>query len=397
MINSFKDYLIEAEKETYFTFGRMNPPTSGHEKLIVSLAKKAGKNPYKIFLSQSQDSKKNPLTYSEKIKFARKMFPKHARSILINKKVKTIFDALVVLYDQGNNKVNIVVGSDRVSEFEILVNKYNGIKGRHGFYNFETMRVTSAGQRDPDAEGVEGMSASKMRAAASNNEFVQFSQGLPAGATNQVAKQLFNAIRKGMGLKEQSTFKNHVELKTVSETRERYVKGNLFELGDEVVIKKSGQEGKISWLGSNYLVVDLGEGSNRSSRQWLEAVDKVNPIDRAKEKIAKEKEADKKKHDRIMDRARSQNTANLNKRVEANSRKSTGHYTKDGEEWTGDQHYDPNSKKVMTGKTHNKDSVDLYHYKDLAPSAQQKAKAHKSESKIHKLKSLRKKNDTKNT
>jgi len=369
MINSFKQYLVEADKQIYFTFGRMNPPTIGHEKLMDKLAQSAGRNPYKVFVSQSQDSNKNPLSYSDKIKFARKMFPKHARNILINKKIKTVFDAAVSLYDQGYNKVNMVVGSDRVNEFEILLNKYNGVKGRHGFYNFETFRVISAGDRDPDSEGVSGMSASKMRAAAADNDFAHFGQGLPKGVSNSDAKALFNAVRKGMGIKEQSTFKNHIELKKVSDMREQYVQGNLFELGDEVVIKKTGQKGKISWLGSNYLVVEM---NGKTSRHWLEAVQKPTPVDVAKDKINKEKQADKKRFDRMMDRARSQHTSNLNKRVEGknHSWKTTGHYTKDGEEWKGDQH--AHDGQVMTGKKHTDDSQNLYHFKDLPKAIQNK-------------------------
>ena len=95
----FKSFLVEEEKTVYFTFGRMNPPTIGHEKLLDVLAKKSGKNPYRVYLSQSQDSKKNPLQYRDKVKTARKMLPRHARSIMIDSKVKTVFHALVKLYD----------------------------------------------------------------------------------------------------------------------------------------------------------------------------------------------------------------------------------------------------------------------------------------------------------
>ena len=89
-INSFRNYLVEEEKTIFFTFGRMNPPTIGHEKLLNKLAQNAGSNPYKVYLSQSQDAEKNPLSYKEKIKVARKMFPKHARQIIIVNKVNTI-------------------------------------------------------------------------------------------------------------------------------------------------------------------------------------------------------------------------------------------------------------------------------------------------------------------
>jgi len=269
-IPSFKQYLVEEEREIFFTFGRMNPPTVGHGKLMDMLSSKAGRNPYKVFLAQGQDAKKNPLSYSDKIKHIRKMFPKHGRNVLLNKKVKTVFDALVNLYDQGFKRITMVVGEDRVTEFKILLEKYNGTKARHGFYNFERIRIISAGQRDPDSDGVEGMSASKQRANAKDNDFSSFSQGLPKSLSNKDAKKLFNDVRVGMGLKESVDFKQHVDLGQLSETREKYIAGELFEPGDRVVIKESNQSGYIYRLGANYVIVALDEG--RVSRQWLDGI-----------------------------------------------------------------------------------------------------------------------------
>ena len=198
MINSFKSYLVEEEKTVYFTFGRMNPPTIGHEKLLDVMARKAGKHPYKIYLSQSQDAKKNPLDYQSKVKAARKMFPRHARQIMIDRGIKNVFDIAAKLYNEGYKNIAMVVGSDRVREFDILLRKYNGQKAKHGFYNFQKITVISAGDRDPDAEGAEGMSASKMRAAASNGDFSQFAQGLPKSMSNSEAKKMYNTIRSAM-------------------------------------------------------------------------------------------------------------------------------------------------------------------------------------------------------
>ena len=264
----------------YFTFGRMNPPTIGHEKLLTSLASKAGKNPYRIYLSQSVDKNKNPLQYTDKIKFARKMFPKHARQILINKKVKSVFDIATALYDEGFKSITMVVGSDRVREFDILLNKYNGQKARHGFYNFQTINVISAGDRDPDADDASGASASKQRAAAKSNDFTAFSQGLPKSLSDIDAKKLFKTLRDGMGLKEEASFRNHVELESVSETREAFVNGDLFTEGQEVIIKKTDEVGKITMLGANYVIV---ETADRKTRQWLDAVESIeekkNPED----------------------------------------------------------------------------------------------------------------------
>ena len=273
MISSFKQYLHEESKTAYFTFGRMNPPTIGHEKLLDSLSSKSGKNDYFVFLSQVQDSKKNPLDYNSKVKHVRKMFPKHARRVMINKKIRTAFDAASNIYNSGYHNLVMVVGSDRVREFNTILQKYNGVKGNHGFYNFKSIEVVSAGARDPDAEGVEGMSASKMREFASDNDFTSFSQGLPKSMSNKDAKKLFNDVRTGMGLKEETEFKRHIELESVSETRESFVRGELFDLGDTVVLKDTDEVGTLTHLGSNYVIVQLGE--DRSVRKWLDAVERL--------------------------------------------------------------------------------------------------------------------------
>lgn len=273
MINRFSEYLVEEEKVGYLVFGRMNPPTIGHGKLLDKLAAVAGRAPYRIYLSQSNDKKDNPLTYSDKVKFARKMFPRHARSIIIDKKVITPFHALSAMYDAGFKKVIMIAGSDRVKEYDLRLNKYNGKKGNHGFYNFDGgVKIVSAGQRDPDGKGAEGASGTKQRGYAQSNDFTAFSQGLSKAISNPDAKKMFNAVRNGMGLKEEQEFKRHVQLKTVSETREAFVKGELFELGEQVIVKKTSEVGKITLIGSNYVIV---ETSDKTTRQWLDAVEKI--------------------------------------------------------------------------------------------------------------------------
>lgn len=273
MIGSFKQYLVEEERTVYFSFGRMNPPTIGHAKLLDKLAATAGRNPYRVYLSQSQDSKKNPLTYKDKVKFVRKMLPRHARNIMMTKDIKTVFDVAVKLYNEGFRKVVMIVGSDRVTEFDVLLGKYNGQKGRHGLYNFADVKVVSAGERDPDADGAEGMSASKMRAAAKANDFTAFGQGLPKGYSNANSKALFNAVRKGMGLKEATDFRNHVQLRPVSETREAYVDGELYSPMQSVVIKESGEVGVVLSLGPNYVIVETTTGKYR---KWLDDIEKID-------------------------------------------------------------------------------------------------------------------------
>jgi hypothetical protein len=268
-LHSFKEhYLEEAAAETVtLNWGRFNPPTIGHEKLLdVSHSK--GSGVHRIYATQSQDNKKNPLEWKTKVKYMRKVFPKHARMILMDKKVKTIFDALVIAHEDGFKNLELVAGSDRVAEFEKLVSKYNGTKGKHGFYDFASIKVISAGERDPDAEGAEGMSASKMRAAAVKNDLVAFTQGLPKKFKD--AEGLMNAVRSGMGLKEEKSFRQDVKLKKASNIREKFVAGKLFKVKDPVV-SKDGQEGVIDTLGANHIKVKLKE-SDRFKTFWLQDI-----------------------------------------------------------------------------------------------------------------------------
>jgi len=279
-IKNFSQYLIESEKEVFFTFGRMNPPTVGHGKVLDTISKKSGKNDYKIFLSQVSNPKKDPLSYSDKVKHIRKMFPKHGRNVIINKNIRTAFDAVVELYDQGYRKINMIVGSDRVGEFDVILKKYNGVKGRHGFYNFENIRVISAGERDPDAEGVTGMSASKQRENAKANDYTAFAQGVPSKMSDRDTRKLFNDVRKGMELEEETQFKRHVDLGKLNELRENYVKGNLYEIGDSVIIKSTEEVGIVSVLGSNYVVV---ETNGKRVRKWLQDIELSENTASAKE------------------------------------------------------------------------------------------------------------------
>ena len=272
MIKNFSEYLVEEEREVFFTFGRMNPPTIGHGKLIDALVKKSKGADYKIYVSQSQDAKKNPLSYSDKIKHLRKMFPKNGRNIIVDKTARNAIDIATKLYDMGYKRITMVVGGDQLRTFEVLLNKYNGKKARHGFYNFESIDVVSAGRRDPDAEGVEGMSASKMRQAVSDNDYQVFSQGIPNSMSDKDTRRLFNDVRKGMGLKEERSFKRHIDLGKLDDTREAYVSGELFEIGDTVVVKESEEVGIVSVLGANYVIVECGD---KKLRKWLDAVELI--------------------------------------------------------------------------------------------------------------------------
>lgn len=315
-VNSFKVYLKEDSGEVVFSFGRFNPPTVGHEKVFEAVKKLARGSQYRIYPSQSQDPKKNPLDFKLKVKFLRKMFPKHARNIMADKGIRQPMDVVVKLYDQGYTKVTMVAGEDRVIEFEKLLNKYNGVKGRHGFYQFENgITVKSAGTRDPDAEGAIGMSASKLRAAAIDNDLKSFSKGMPKGFKE--VEDLFNAVRAGMGLAESKNFRKHVQLEKVSDRREEYVEGNLFKVGDEVIIKESNEVGKIKVLGTNYVIVLLGENKKRV---WLDGVEKIEEssevgTDKLTASYSKMTPGEKKKHDKPRPNApESKHTINFKKK-----------------------------------------------------------------------------------
>ena len=198
-------------KSVAFTFGRFNPPTIGHEKLMDK-TRRANKN-YRVYASQSQDPKRNPLSFRNKVAIMKSMFPAHARKISSDK-MTTAIDAMVNLYKEKYTDVIMIVGSDRVKEFDALLKKYNGKRARHGFYKFKSIRVVSAGERDPDAEGVSGMSASKMRKAAQDNDYKSFQKGLPPKFKQ--GKLLFTTLQKGMGIK---SLKEWIEFNEVAPPR----------------------------------------------------------------------------------------------------------------------------------------------------------------------------------
>jgi hypothetical protein len=201
---------------------------------------------------------------------------------MLNKDVKTVFDAANAIYNEGFVNVVMVVGSDRITEFKSLLTKYNGKTGqRYGFYNFRTIDVISAGERDPDSEGVDGMSASKMRAAASDNDFNQFTKGLPKNFSNKDSKDLFNSVRSGMGLKEETEFYKHVQLESVGDLREKYIQGEIYNLGERLRIKDTDELAEVTFRGPNYLILEKEDGS--IVRKWIEAVES---LDEAVKKVA---------------------------------------------------------------------------------------------------------------
>lgn len=264
-MKTFKELREAREKIAVFTFGRFNPPTTGHEKLIEKVAAVAKQNTAKYFVypSHSQNPKKDPLPHAKKVAYMRAMFPSHKRNIIASRE-RNVFEIATGLYNKGYTSVVMVVGSDRVQEFESLLNKYNGVDGRHGLYDFTNISVVSAGERDPDAEGVTGMSASKMRAAAGAGDFEQFKMGLPKGFSD--AEKLFNDVRKFMGIRE--SFVEHEEVLTEEDVfRDMYVRGDILNIGDEVTDSYTGVSGQVIRRGTNY--VTFAEEDGTTHKKWL--------------------------------------------------------------------------------------------------------------------------------
>ena len=204
----FRDFLQEQkEKHAVMAFGRMNPITVGHEKLVnkvKDIADKVGGTAH-IVVSHSQDSKKNPLTSAQKVKHAKRAFP-GVNVSASSPDAPNFLAQAAKLHKQGVTHLHMVGGQDRVGEFHKLLHKYNGVKGPHGSYNFKKIEVHSAGDRDPDAEGVEGMSASKMREHASKGNFKKFRSGVPSTMSDQHAKEMYDHVRKGMKIDEDVDF-----------------------------------------------------------------------------------------------------------------------------------------------------------------------------------------------
>lgn len=200
-MKTFNSFVSEQKRKgAVFTFGRFNPPTTGHEKLVDRLSSVAkGYGDALLFSSHSNDKQKNPLSHRSKVKFLKSFFKK--KVTVVDADVKQIFQILTFLFDKGYTEIRMVVGSDRIREFETIINKYNSVKGRHGFYKFDKIEVVSAGERDADADDVSGMSASKMREYAEKGDFDSFEQGVPS-AGKRFAKQLYKEVRKGMGIAE---------------------------------------------------------------------------------------------------------------------------------------------------------------------------------------------------
>jgi len=235
-------------------FGRFNPPHAGHQQLmdIAAQSAEAEESDYIIVPSRSQDPKKNPLDADTKVSVMRQMFPQHSERIVNDGANRTIFDVLKKAHNDGYANVRIVAGQDRVKEFDKLSQNYNG-----QLYQFDAMEVISSGDRDPDAEGMEGLSSSRMRLAAAEGDFKTFRAGLPEGIPRKSAMELFDTVRQTMNVKEMKEFWNIWEIAPkydLENLRESYVAKKIFNIGDKVENLNTGMIGRIIRRGANHLI-----------------------------------------------------------------------------------------------------------------------------------------------
>ena len=254
------------EADMTVAFGRFNPPTTGHEKLLNKVKQVAGKGNYEIYPSRSNDPQKNPLDPDTKVGYMQQMFPQHAKHIMNDPNAKTIFDVLKGANKKGARSVNIVVGQDRQKEFENLANKYN-----KKLYDYDRINVVSAGDRDPDGEGVSAMSASKLRKAASDDDFDTFRTGVPRSMNDQNARNLYLALQKAMKVKKQQNEMWQIAPKfDWKGLRENYMNGNIFRVGDIVENDNTGLIGKIIRTGANHIIAVTEE--NIMFKSWIKDI-----------------------------------------------------------------------------------------------------------------------------
>jgi len=257
---------VEKTKGTLtVAFGRFNPPTTGHEKLLDTVASNSDENDYIIVPSRSQDKKKNPLDADTKVSIMRQMYPKHSEKIVNDAQNRTIFDVLKKAHMDGYANVRIIGGGDRVAEFEKLSSNYNG-----KLYQFDNVEVRSAGDRDPDSEGTEGMSASKQRKAAAENDFESFRKGVPSSMDDKAAKMLFNTLRKAMKVNEGWSLWEIAPKFDWKNLRENYVADKVFKLGTLVENLNTGFVGRIIRRGANHLICVTED--NFMFKSWIKDV-----------------------------------------------------------------------------------------------------------------------------
>tara|TARA_B100001057_G_scaffold424011_1_gene446489 strand:- start:769 stop:1989 length:1221 start_codon:yes stop_codon:yes gene_type:complete len=257
---------VEKTKGTLtVAFGRFNPPTTGHEKLLNQVSKSSDEDDYIIVPSRSQDAKKNPLDADSKVGIMRQMFPKHSEKIVNDPANRTIFDVLKKAHNDGYAGVRVVGGADRQKEFDKLVNTYNG-----KLYQFDKVEVISAGDRDPDADDVSGMSASKQRKAAAEGDLKSFMKGIPSSMEKKAAEELYKNIRKAMQIKEGWNLWEIAPKFDWEGLRENYISEKVYQIGNLVENLNTGLIGRIIRRGANHLICVTE--NNFMFKSWIKDV-----------------------------------------------------------------------------------------------------------------------------
>ena len=251
-------------------FGRFNPPHAGHQQLmdIAAASAEEQESDYIIVPSRSNDKKKNPLDADTKISMMRQMFPQHSERIINDTGNRTIFDVLKKAHNDGYANVRIIAGQDRVKEFDKLSQNYNG-----SLYQFDALEVLSSGERDPDSDGVEGLSSSRMRLAAMEGDFKTFRSGLPEDVPRKQAMILFDTVRQGMGVEEVQECWNIWEIAPKEDPenlREAYIKKEVFDIGTKVENVNTGLIGRIIRRGANHLICVTED--NIMFKSWIKDV-----------------------------------------------------------------------------------------------------------------------------
>jgi len=271
-MRSFRD-ITEAKETAVFGFGRFNPSTIGHEAVIEKIASVAKGNPFFIYPSHTTGPK-DPLKHSLKIAWMRKMFPKYKKNIIVDNKAKTVIDIAEKLYKDGYKNLILVAGSDRVKEFDALLQRYNDAPDKKGnqLFKFDSVKVVSAGERDPDADGVAGMSASKLRKAASDGKFDDFKKGIPNTLNDADKKKYYFDVRKGMGIREDREMGDDYD-----SLRDAYLTGKIWNVGE--VVEANGVSGEVVRKGTNYLSFVTEDG--KVHKAWLHEV--KSPLQKLKD------------------------------------------------------------------------------------------------------------------
>jgi hypothetical protein len=263
-MRSFRD-ITEAKETAVFGFGRFNPSTIGHEAVIEKIASVAKGNPFFIYPSHTTGPK-DPLKHSLKIAWMRKMFPKYKKNIIVDNKAKTVINIAEKLYKDGYKNLILVAGSDRVKEFDTLLQRYNDAPDKKGnqLFKFDSVKVVSAGERDPDADGVAGMSASKLRKAASDGKFDDFKKGIPNTLNDADKKKYYFDVRKGMGIREDREMGDDYD-----SLRDAYLTGKIWNVGE--VVEANGVSGEVVRKGTNYLSFVAEDG--KVHKAWLHEIE----------------------------------------------------------------------------------------------------------------------------